>query len=269
MTDWNKIVFEYVCPSVGILISAALYSAPVKSLAEALENKSLGSLNPTPWTILTGNCFGLVIFAYYTNDPFVLAGNIPGVFVSLWLNSGASRLQYYEEVQKEESSSPSNSSNKNAMLIMTPQDQWMLGILGFWTATLVCIGWLGIGSGREAGIIGILVNINLLCFYAAPLQTIHTVIFVEKSSSSIHTWTTVMNCANSFFWGSYGFAINSIAIYAPNVLGFLLGLIQAALCCAYPKTSTSRSRKHGVTIHHVSDDKPPLDSASAVGSEDR
>jgi len=30
MTNWNKVVFEYICPSIGILISTALYSAPVK-----------------------------------------------------------------------------------------------------------------------------------------------------------------------------------------------------------------------------------------------
>ena len=189
----------------------------------------------------------------------MLAANIPGVFVSLWLNSGASRLQYYEEGQREQSLPPSTNKEKNAMLIITPQDRWMIGILGLWTATLVCIGWLGIGSGREAGIVGILVNINLLLFYAGPLKTIRTVV-LDKSSDSIHTWTVVMNCANSFFWGSYGFAINSIAIYAPNTLGFLLGLIQAALCFAYPKTSAS------VMEHDVNDDEPPVVSASALGS---
>lgn len=30
MTNWKKIIFEYACPSIGIFISTALYSAPVK-----------------------------------------------------------------------------------------------------------------------------------------------------------------------------------------------------------------------------------------------
>lgn len=30
MTNWKKVIFEYVCPTLGIFISTALYSAPVK-----------------------------------------------------------------------------------------------------------------------------------------------------------------------------------------------------------------------------------------------
>ena len=30
MTNWKKITFEYVCPTIGVFISTALYSAPVK-----------------------------------------------------------------------------------------------------------------------------------------------------------------------------------------------------------------------------------------------
>ena len=30
MTNWRKVIFEYVCPTLGIFISTALYSAPVK-----------------------------------------------------------------------------------------------------------------------------------------------------------------------------------------------------------------------------------------------
>ncbi len=30
MTDWKKIIFEYICPTLGVFISTALYSAPVK-----------------------------------------------------------------------------------------------------------------------------------------------------------------------------------------------------------------------------------------------
>jgi solute carrier family 50 protein (sugar transporter) len=45
---------------------------------------------------MTGNCLGWVIYAYYTADPFVLAANIPGLILSIWLNSGAAKLQYAE-----------------------------------------------------------------------------------------------------------------------------------------------------------------------------
>jgi solute carrier family 50 protein (sugar transporter) len=68
--------------------------APVTDLRNALQAGSLKSLNPFPWSFMTGNCLGWVIYAYYTNDPFVLAANVPGLILSIWLNFGAAKLQY-------------------------------------------------------------------------------------------------------------------------------------------------------------------------------
>lgn len=180
---------------------------------------------------MTGNCFGWLAYAYYSGDPFVLASNIPGIIISFWLNAGASKLQYYAEAGSE------LRNDESRTIIVTSQDRLMLGVLSVWMTVLVCVGWLGIGNGREKEIIGILVNINLLFFYGAPLQTIKTVV-AEKRSDSIHTPTMILNCINAGFWGAYGIAINSPVIYGPNGVGFFLGLSQAVLCCMYPKNSS-------------------------------
>jgi len=224
-----------------------------QSLAVALEKKSLGALNPTPWGIMTGNCFGWLAYAYYSGDPFVLASNIPGILVSFWLNSGASKLQFYAEIQSHNDSSEQTTTSKRA-IIFTPQDKLMLGVLSLWIFILVCVGWLGIGSGYEKEIVGILVNINLLFFYGAPLQTIKTVV-AEKCSDSIHTPTVILNLANAGLWGAYGIAVNKIVIYGPNGIGFLLGSCQAALLCMYPKTLDPSS-----SIDTI-DDTPLLNSS--------
>jgi len=189
---------------------------------------------------MTGNCFGWLAYAYYSRDPFILASNIPGIIVSFWLNSGASKLQYYNEVKsRDESNDSSNNSTKRAT-VFTSQDKLMLGVLSLWISILVCVGWLGVGTGHEKEIIGILVNINLLFFYAAPLQTIQTV-FVEKRSDTIHAPTMILNCANAGFWGAYGIATNNPVIYGPNGIGLFLGISQAALCYVYPKNSNQPS----------------------------
>jgi hypothetical protein len=118
---------------------------------------------------MTGNCFGWLAYAYYSRDPFVLASNIPGIIVSFWLNSGASKLQYYREVESrnESNDGSENSRSTKRVIIFTPQDKLMLGVLSLWITILVCVGWLGIANGREKEIIGIFVNINLLFFYGA------------------------------------------------------------------------------------------------------
>ena len=210
---------------------------------------------------MTGNCFGWLVYAYYSRDPFVLASNIPGIMVSIWLNSGASKLQYYNymEVGSRIESNNGNDSSTERLVLFTPQDKLMLGVLSSWTAIIVCVGWLGIGYGHEKEIIGIIVNINLMFFYGSPLQTLKTVI-VEKSSNSIHTPTMVLNCANAGFWAAYGIAISNPVIYGPNCIGFFLGLSQATLCCMYPKNCNPRET--GL------DDTPLLDSREDASEAD-
>jgi solute carrier family 50 protein (sugar transporter) len=253
----------------------------IQSLAKALKRKSLDDLNPTPWAIMTGNCFGWLAYAYYTKNPFVLASNIPGLLVSFWLNAGASKLQYYaqidnnididdednnnyEAVQVQSSSlsaiaiaiADEESSQSATINVFTSQDILLLEVLSLWMTILVGVGWLGICQGKEKEVVGLLVNINLLFFYAAPLQTMSTVV-KKKSSNSIHTLSMFLTTTNAGFWGIYGLAINDIVIYGPNSIGLLLGIIQAILCCMYPKISTNQiiSSTTGV------DDRPLLDNA--------
>ncbi len=210
---------------------------------------------------MTGNCFGWLAYAYYSGDPFVLASNIPGILVSFWLNSGASKLQYYMELDSRNSLNSESESDGKRSIIFTSQDKLMLGVLSTWLAILVCVGWLGIADGHEKEIVGILVNINLLFFYGAPLQTIKTVL-LEKSSESIHTPTMILNCVNAGFWGAYGIAINNIVIYGPNGIGFVLGLSQAFLCCMFPKKSSD-----DVSSSDAVDPTPLLPSGVASHTE--
>jgi len=162
---------------------------------------------------MTGNCFGWLAYAYYSNDPFVLVSNIPGLLVSFWLNAGASKLQYYADVEYVENNDD-EAGDEVPINVFTAQDILILEVLGLWMSILVGVGWLGICEGNEKEIIGLLVNINLLFFYAAPLQTMQTV-FHEKRSNSIHTPTMILNCTNAgkatravkglliLFWGLF------------------------------------------------------------------
>ncbi len=176
---------------------------------------------------------GWTAYAYYTKDPFILASNIPGILVSAWLNLGAAKLQYhgFREVSTLEGMAAGHAGKR---FVMVPQEVLLLRILLLWLVILVCVGWLGLTIGHQITIIGILVNINLLFFYGAPLQTIKEVIS-EGSSASIHRPLMRMNWLNTSFWILYGFvARNDPVIYGPNAIGLLFGLIQGVLCCMYP-----------------------------------
>ena len=89
------------------------YIAPIVDLRKALLRGYLGDLNPFPWAIMTGNCLGWVVYGYYLDpmDPFIVAANIPGLVFSIWLNSGAAKLQYQEmfelkQMAKEQNYNP-------------------------------------------------------------------------------------------------------------------------------------------------------------------
>ena len=281
---------------------------------------------------MTGNCLGWVVYGYYTNDPFVVAGNVPGLILSLWLNTGAAKLQYLAQVQQQQhdkdpihtemippsipnvtstsaptrsqqeeerwdASSPQSFStphhrrrrrrrlmtgpgllgrisrynptsdstttdheddgsvedgvevtldSQEAMeyLVMVPQERSLLRLLVIWTIVIVYVGWfLPSSSSRWASaIVGIVVNLNLIFFYGAPLQTMRTVV-ATKCSDSIHVPTMFMNLTNTSFWIAYALTRRDVVILLPNMIGLSLGLIQGLLCFWYPRTSAGGSHQ--------------------------
>ena len=130
-----------------------------------MKQKSLGDLNPKPWAVISGNCFGWLAYAYYTKNPFVLASNIPGLLVSFWLNAGASKLQYYAQIDdnnidsdiNDEDINNNNNNNNNyeaaqvqssslsdeessqstTINVFTSQDILLLEVLSLWMIILV------------------------------------------------------------------------------------------------------------------------------------
>jgi len=148
---------------------------------------------------------------------------------------GASKLQYLEvrETMNLEDN-PTTSESRRRRVVLVPQEVLVLQMVILWLVILIGVSWVGFTHRQQVSAIGILVNINLLFFYAAPLQTIQTVI-TEGTSESIHRPMMRMNWLNTSFWVLYGYvARHDIVIYGPNAIGLFFGLIQGILCCIYP-----------------------------------
>mmetsp|Transcript_9491 Transcript_9491/g.18553 ORF Transcript_9491/g.18553 Transcript_9491/m.18553 type:complete len:302 (-) Transcript_9491:2971-3876(-) len=258
--EFQEFIFEFLCPTAGCILALLVFTAPIKDLKQALRRGSLGSLNTIPWAVMNGNCLGWCAYAYYMKDPFILAPNLPGLIISLWLNIGAFKLQYLAQIdaiRREPGHSRQNDEDNrnvvvlsengrsNESLISQQQDAIFFRIIGAWAVILVFVGWMG-GLWKNhfphepQTIIGILVNINLVFFYAAPLQTMKTVL-ESKSSDTIHARTVTMNVLNGLFWMLYGLARKDVIIYGPNSMGLLLGMAQCTLCYMYPKRLKSNT----------------------------
>lgn len=235
----SDIILNYVCPSIGAILSNIMFGAPVKDLRQCLIKGSLGAMNPLPFIFMTGNCLGWSAYAYYTKDPFVLAANLPGLLISLFLNFGAACLQYSETlegVKRRRQEGQPSSLDGEEQLTMVPQVSRTLRILVLWSFVLLWVGWVHpMTAANAAHTIGLIVNVNLVFFYGAPLNTIFTVIR-SKCSDSIHVPTMVLNWCNTSFWIAYGGAQKDFYILIPNACGLFLGLMQGLLCCWYPKS---------------------------------
>jgi solute carrier family 50 protein (sugar transporter) len=210
---------------------------------ECIANGSLGALNPVPWAIMTGNCFGWVVYAYMKQDPYLLASNLPGFLISLWLNVGAAKLQYLEQTK---------SSDDNSSTLLGPQERLFSKVILIWSGIIIWVGFIMSSTVYSpAEVVGILVNLNLIFYYAAPLQLFVRVVRT-KSSSSIHVPSVLMNIVNTSFWIAYGIAKKDLIIIIPNGLGFLLSAAQGMVCLVYPRTTGENDEEDVEACHDKS-----------------
>jgi solute carrier family 50 protein (sugar transporter) len=219
-----------------------MFGAPIADLRRALIKGSLGPLNPLPFSMMTGNCIGWCAYAYYTHDPFVLAANLPGLLISLWLNFGAIKLQYLDTFEINKRREDQESPVEIETLTMVPQETTVLRVMLVWSFVLLWVGWLH-PTSNPAKIVGLVVNTNLIFFYASPLKTIMQVV-QTRCSDSIHVPTMVLNWTNTSFWLAYGAAQKDFYIMIPNACGLTLGLTQGVLCLIYPKSGREHLSQH-------------------------
>ncbi|KAL7558703.1 hypothetical protein ACA910_013420 [Epithemia clementina (nom. ined.)] len=311
MVDFYGIFSKIICPSLGAIMATCMFGAPIMDLRKALLKGKLGDLNPFPWMMMTGNCLGWIVYGYYLDprDVFVVAANLPGFVISLWLNFGAAKLQYKElledirERQAKEhlpkqdgllsnghgglsnghgglsnghhisngstpienggTSSPTEEEYQRQFLLLqttkkkrrkqleeerqyynpenlvsVPQEVGLLRVLSVWIAVLVWVGWIGDSRQKAVNTIGVVVNLNLVFFYGAPLQTMQRVIFIDRHSNTIHRPTMYMSLACSSFSFLYGAAKVDPVIMLPNAIGVTLGLAQFLLCFCFPQKQT-------------------------------
>mmetsp|Transcript_24353 Transcript_24353/g.70062 ORF Transcript_24353/g.70062 Transcript_24353/m.70062 type:complete len:337 (-) Transcript_24353:1918-2928(-) len=325
----QEIVLSFLFPSLGILTGLSWFASPIKAVQEANRRGTLGDLNPTPWSMMLGNCIGWVCYAYLyvfrwyaTRNPVDLAGaitllipNATGLVLSVWFNLCASKLQYHSGLAKELRSSvaefvvrheedvrrqsmvmfredidkvgladlegggmvceekkdaeddvlvqqsqpkgvddadpagDANDDRQNRLVevgklivqvttqereIPSPHEKTTTIITAFWLIILSLAAFLPFSARQRELFIGIVVNCNLVFFYAAPLSTIAKVL-KTRNSASIHIPSMATATFNGIFWGGFGIATKDLVIAVPNTLGAGLGFVQVALCFLFPR----------------------------------
>ena len=81
-----------------MIVANFMFAAPLKSIRHSIAIGTLGTLNPTPWAFMTGNCIGWVTCSFLINNLFVFFTNAPGLILSIWFNMAAAKLQYCDRI---------------------------------------------------------------------------------------------------------------------------------------------------------------------------
>jgi len=101
LTTPTEMIFEYVCPALGMILANVMFAAPFQDLQTAVSvGLGLGDLNPTPFAFMLGNCIGWTTYGVITNNWFIFWANYPGFLIACWLNLGAVKLLYSHHHQK-------------------------------------------------------------------------------------------------------------------------------------------------------------------------
>lgn len=263
--NWVEILTLYVCPSIGCVLAALMYLSPIADLSRAIRRGDVGHLPTLPWALGLTNCWGWSLYGYLTQNIFVMLSNVPGLILSIYLNFGAIKLQYYT-LWKEHTSSKDSASkastktdyeslsqkddgtenNSVSSLLsskstdtflttsgLTDQERVLYPLLLFWIIYSVIVGFFAPKTETTTAIVGWTCNANLVFFYGVPIQILRKVVR-SGDASAIHRPTLAMTATNATFWMIYGIEIQNPVIAAPNALGAILGLTQVVAVLVYP-----------------------------------
>jgi 23S rRNA-/tRNA-specific pseudouridylate synthase/uncharacterized protein with PQ loop repeat len=257
-----EVFYLYVCPTFGSILSTMMFAAPVNDLRRALREGDFGVLDPFPFVMMAGNCLGWIIYGHLLMDPFLVAANMAGFLCSVWLNMGSAKIQYHQlqklqnernlatlvadeeqwdasppmDTEEDQFLGPPYSDINQELFAFGPQETLFFRMMSAWAALATYCTWF---TDRESGanIVAWAVNINLVFFYGAPLNTIFSVV-TSGDSSAIHRRTLQMSFINTSFWILYGLAVRNPFVVVPNATGLCLGIIQGILCVFYPSKSS-------------------------------
>lgn len=258
----------YVCPSIGCVLSCFMFLSPVADLGKAMRMGKIGHLPTLPWAVGLANCWGWTLYGYLVQNVFIMLSNVPGLFLSIYLNHGAIKLQYYalwkehmelktqkrfdnptfktdyESIDPQQDKESDNQSYSSLLTAassdtvlqksgLVDQERIIYPLLLFWFLTSVFVGWFAPKTETTAAVVGVTCNINLVFFYGVPIQVLHRVI-KSRDAAIIHRPTLCMTTCNAGFWMVYGLEIGNPVIWVPNSLGFGLGVAQTVALLVYP-----------------------------------
>jgi len=214
-----SIVEQHVIPALGCLTCAFLVLSPMKAIAKARQQGTLGDLNPVPWLFFALNGFMYAAYALMMSptDWYILASSAISFLLGGYYTSSAFRL----------------ASDRTFRTFEAASYVFAVALL-----LLFCIVSQLIDAATRLAAIGVAGSLITALMYGAPLSTAWLVVR-ERSAASIHLPLVLTSTANSILWTSYGLVIDAPFLYVPIGVGLLfnaiLVMLKVLFCCTTKK----------------------------------
>jgi solute carrier family 50 protein (sugar transporter) len=214
----------YLAPFTAVNLNAVMYGTSICAVMEQQKRENgLESLNPAPYPIFVANCLGWSIYSCVVANHWVWWGNFPGFLIGIWLCFTA--IGMCSENEEE-----TKTFIKWAALFS----------IVFWCLLVhLCIFFFA-DYDISVSILGLSACVILCLLYAAPLSTLF-VVLRTRNSASLYPPLCFMGLLVSSSMTVYGFAINDIYLWAPNLVGAVLSSVQLALICLLPRSVEVRT----------------------------
>ncbi|EGF81946.1 hypothetical protein BATDEDRAFT_16153 [Batrachochytrium dendrobatidis JAM81] len=205
----SAIVMNHVLPALGVAFAISIYLSPFTHVWKSLKNKEASLVNTMPYPWIIANCLGWIVYGCHTGDYYVFVANIVGYHLGLFYT--LSSLHY-----------GSDKFRTTAAVIVLGSSFLVL------TSAFVVFAILRQAQPSKT-VLGSVCVFILVIFYASPLSDLASVIR-SRDASSINPILGFCSLLNGALWTGYGFAISDPFIWAPNVVGVVLSIVQLFLC---------------------------------------
>lgn len=215
----QTIVEQHIIPALGCLTCAFLVLSPMKAIAKARQQGTLGDLNPVPWLFFALNGFVYSAYALMMSpaDWYILGSAALSFLLGGYYTSSAFRL----------------ASDRTFRRFEAATYVFAVALL-----LLFCIVSQLTDAATRLAAIGVAGSLITALMYGAPLSTAWLVVR-ERSAASIHLPLVLTSTANSILWTSYGLVIDEPFLYVPIGFGVLfnaiLVMLKVLFCCTTKK----------------------------------
>ncbi|KAI3497601.1 hypothetical protein L1887_33009 [Cichorium endivia] len=240
---------------LGNIISTGVYFAPMPTIIEICKRKSTMGFQSLPYVV---SLFSALLWLYYAfikgGDTFLLISiNTLGTFIeSVYI------IIFLVYATPDTKKQTFKGLAATMVLCLVISLGTLFSLKG--STRVLVVGWICVGIS--------------ICVFAAPL----TIVFQVVRTKSVEFMPLSLSCfltLSAMMWFAYGLSLKDICVTVPNVLGFLLGVVQMGLYAYYRNASKEKcipekkAKEHIINLSILSNSEVhPVDSGRSSEADE-